>query len=95
MNLLPLVKSGFSLLPDLKDGWRPQPKDCPAPIPIRYGSLDLSKLDSKLNLEANSEFPILVYSGYRPNDSLTMHKEFLLTFKPSLRLGVSKSDYPF
>ena len=43
--LQPLVKSGFSLIPDMKDGWKPEKKVFAAPIPLRFKDNDMDRVE--------------------------------------------------
>lgn len=74
---MPLVKSGYSLAPDMKFGWKPTPLEISVPIPLYFDHeedyLDLSPVDRL----TRKRLPIIYY-GFRPKDSLVMHQEFLL-----------------
>ena len=70
---LPLVSSGYSLKPDMMFGWKPKfERVSGAPIPLYY---DFEEFDDPVNKLTGDYLPILYY-GYRPKDSLIMHKEF-------------------
>ena len=47
---MPLVKSGISLAPDMKFGWKPTPLEISIPIPLYFNQeedhLDLSPVDT-------------------------------------------------
>ncbi len=76
-ELMPLVKSGYSIDPDMKFGWKPTALEMSVPIPLYFDHeedyLDISPLDRV----THKKFPVIYY-GFRPKDSLVMHKEFLL-----------------
>jgi len=40
-----LVKSGFSLIPDMKDGWKPEKKVYAVPIPLRFKDKDMDSAE--------------------------------------------------
>jgi hypothetical protein len=48
IGLQPLVKSGYSLDPDIKEGWKPEKKEYAAPILLRFKDLDMDRLDTNV-----------------------------------------------
>jgi hypothetical protein len=77
LELLPLVKSGYSLAPDMIFGWKPTALELSMPIPLFFDHegdyLDISPLERT----SKSKLPTIYY-GFRPKDSLVMHKEYLM-----------------
>ena len=79
MDSLPLMKSGYSLESDMKFGWRPQFKGKVMPIPLVFDVedeyFDLEHLIDLRNPKRGC-YPT-IYSGWRPSDSLKLHKNCL------------------
>ena len=85
---MPLVKSGISLAPDMKFGWKPTALEISVPIPLYFDydeETEMTPLDKRLQ----KRLPILYY-GFRPKDSLVMHQEFLTS-----KANCLPSNYPF
>ena len=65
---LPLIQQKYSLEPDMIFGWKPKvTKTSPIPLDFNLNPLPSCK-DSP-----DDKFPI-IYHGYRPKNSHTMHK---------------------
>lgn len=72
---MPLIKSGASVLYDMKEGWRPSNEILSgAPIPLYY---DYEELSPPLNPLTNKPY-IPLYYGPRRDNSLDVHKAFAL-----------------
>ena len=72
---MPLIKSGGSMVPDMKFGWKPEIRVSNPPIPLFFDftehNMDIYNFQE--NLE---ESDALVYVGSRPINSYKMHKAF-------------------
>lgn len=67
---LPLIQKKYSLEPDMIFGWKPKvPKSTPIPLDFGLNPLPVSKDQN------DQKFPV-IYIGYRPQNSHSMHKYF-------------------
>jgi len=77
LDSLPLMKSGYSLVADMKMGWRPDIRGKVLPIPFQFDMEDeyfaLNHWDLK---EVKKAFPT-IYTGWRPADSIKMYRQLL------------------
>ena len=91
--LQPLVKSGYSLMPDIKEGWKPEKKDPAPPIPLRFKDIDMDRLEISVPIgyKPYRHTDTVLYYGFRPEDSIVMHSAFIRIFKG----GLTQSSYPF
>ena len=87
IEIMPLVKSGYSIVSDIKEGWKPEMKDFAVPIPLIFIDKDLDLLEITVSPKNHQ----VVYYGHRPKDSLLMHKAFLSNYKG----GLTRSEYQF
>ena len=46
--LQPLVKSGYSMMPDIREGWKPEKKVYSAPIPLKFRDRDVDQIEKQL-----------------------------------------------
>jgi hypothetical protein len=69
---VPLVSEEYSIAPDMMFGWRPKTMGVGSPIPLNFA---LEEAPVCENLSTGAEF-LTIYHGYRPKDSLVMHKAF-------------------
>lgn len=69
---MPLIKTGVSMSPDMKFGWRPKDDISGAPIPLYY---EFEQFSVPVNPHTNEEYEPL-YLGPRFRHSLALHKEF-------------------
>lgn len=70
---LPLVRTGGSVLYDIKDGWRPKEKEISgAPIPLYY---DFDQFKIPIDPETFKPF-VPLYFGPRIFNSLELHKKY-------------------
>ena len=90
---LPLIQKKYSLEPDMIFGWKPKvPKSSPIPLDFGLNPLPVTKDQS------DQKFPV-VYLGYRPPNSHSMHKHFSTTstysylFKSPLGIDI-KYNHP-
>ena len=67
----PLTGYGYSLLPDMLFGWQPKLVHG-GPIPLIFNKAELPVTRNCLTAEDNP----IVYHGFRPKDSLVMHRAF-------------------
>lgn len=92
MDSLPLMKSGYSLEADMKFGWRPSIKGKVLPIPLVFDVEDeFFSLDQYIDIRQpkRGSYPT-IYQGWRPSDSLKMHKRLLQN-----KHKIHGSEYPF
>jgi hypothetical protein len=71
---LPLIKTGSSMMPDMKFGWKPEVKCSHPPIPLYFDFVE-----HRLQLydfEEEDGQDCLVYKERRTLDSYAMHKRF-------------------
>lgn len=72
LSKVPLIDGQYSMAPDMQFGWRPKFMGAGSPIPLDF-TLDQAPVCE--NIATGHEFPT-IYHGYRPKDSLVMHKAF-------------------
>mmetsp|Transcript_20166 Transcript_20166/g.37533 ORF Transcript_20166/g.37533 Transcript_20166/m.37533 type:complete len:868 (+) Transcript_20166:1967-4570(+) len=72
LGTVPLISDEYSIAPDMLFGWRPKTMGVGSPIPLDF-TLDEAPVCE--NAATGAEFPT-IYHGYRPKDSLVMHKAF-------------------
>ena len=76
----------------MKDGWKPEKKVYAVPIPLRFKDKDMDSAEMQLASKMNHPLSgTVLYQGFRPKDSIVLHKEFLLNYKG----GLIQSQYPF
>lgn len=70
---MPLIKSGGSMVPDMKFGWKPEIRVSNPPIPLFFDFTEhnMEVYNFQENLE---ESDALVFQGNRPINSYKMHK---------------------
>lgn len=71
---LPLVEQEYSLEPDMLFGWKPKAPSSNGPIPLNFG---LRELPAAVNFATELPYPV-IYNGFRPTDSINMHRELSL-----------------
>jgi hypothetical protein len=69
---VPLINEEYSIAPDMMFGWRPKNMGVGSPIPLNFAMEEAPVCE---NLSTGAEF-LTIYHGYRPKDSLVMHKAF-------------------
>jgi hypothetical protein len=67
-----LIRSGVSLLPDMKFGWRPKEVTIGAPIPLYY---DYEPFEVPINPNNGKKYDPH-YIGPRPKHSIEVHRLF-------------------
>lgn len=72
LGAVPLVTKEYSMAPDMLFGWRPKNMGVGSPIPLDF---TLGEAPVCKNTATGEEFPT-IYHGYRPKDSLVMHKAY-------------------
>jgi len=88
MESLPLMKTGYSLEADMKFGWKPAVAGKVLPIPLAFDLQDdYFELD---HFSAQKKLLPEIFRGWRPEDSLKMHRKLL-----SITNRHHGSEYPF
>jgi hypothetical protein len=77
---MPLISQEYSLAPDMLFGWRPKNMGVGSPIPLDF---TLEEAPVCENPGTGEEF-LTIYHGYRPKDSLVMHRAY-----------AGEASYPF
>ena len=71
---MPLIKSGASLMPDMKFGWRPEVKCSHPPIPLYFDFVE-HKLDQYNITDEIEGADVIIFDNWRPSDSYQLHKK--------------------
>lgn len=69
---MPLINGEYSIAPDMLFGWKPKHMGIGSPIPLDF---TLDEAPVCVNTATGAEYPT-IYHGYRPRDSLVMHRAF-------------------
>ena len=74
---MPLIKTGTSMMPDMKFGWKPEVKCSHPPIPLYFDFVEHIMTPYQFDKLFEDHVPdILVHQEKRVHDSYQMHKKF-------------------